>query len=34
RTLARRPDMLARAFAQGQLDKRDLAYLAELGWAP
>lgn len=34
RTLARRPDMLARAAAQGLLDKRDLAYLAELGWSP
>ena len=34
RTLARRPDMLARAFDLGLLDKKDLAYLAELGWAP
>jgi tRNA (guanine37-N1)-methyltransferase len=34
RTLARRPDLLARAFAQGLLDKKDLAYLAELGWGP
>ncbi|NNJ13710.1 hypothetical protein EKD04_025625, partial [Chloroflexales bacterium ZM16-3] len=34
RTLARRPDMLARAFAQGLLDKKDLVYLADLGWAP
>jgi tRNA (guanine37-N1)-methyltransferase len=34
RTLARRPDLLAGACAQGLLDKKDLAYLAELGWAP
>ncbi|MEI7772319.1 MAG: tRNA (guanosine(37)-N1)-methyltransferase TrmD, partial [Chloroflexales bacterium] len=34
RTLARRPDLLARAFAQGLLDKNDLACLAELGWSP
>jgi tRNA (guanine37-N1)-methyltransferase len=34
RTLARRPDMLARAHAQGLLDTKDLAYLAELGWRP
>jgi tRNA (guanine37-N1)-methyltransferase len=34
RTLARRPDMLARAAEQGLLDKKDLAYLAELGWVP
>ncbi|NTV63033.1 MAG: tRNA (guanosine(37)-N1)-methyltransferase TrmD [Oscillochloris sp.] len=34
RTLARRPDMLARAAAQGLLDKKDLTYLAELGWTP
>ena len=32
RTLARRPDMLARAYSAGQLSKADLAYLAELGW--
>jgi tRNA (guanine37-N1)-methyltransferase len=34
RTLARRPDLLARAYAQGLLDKKDLTYLAELGWQP
>jgi tRNA (guanine37-N1)-methyltransferase len=34
RTLARRPDLLARAQAAGQLTKADLAYLAELGWDP
>jgi tRNA (guanine37-N1)-methyltransferase len=34
RTLARRPDLLAGAYAQGLLDKKDLAYLAELGWLP
>jgi tRNA (guanine37-N1)-methyltransferase len=33
RTLARRPDMLARAYGAGQLSRADLAYLAELGWA-
>lgn len=32
RTLARRPDLLARAHAAGQLTKADLAFLAELGW--
>ncbi len=32
RTLARRPDLLIRAVAQGLLDTHDLAYLAELGW--
>lgn len=32
RTLARRPDLLERARAHGQLTKADLAYLAELGW--
>jgi tRNA (guanine37-N1)-methyltransferase len=34
RTLARRPDLLARAHADGRLSKHDLAYLAELGWSP
>jgi tRNA (guanine37-N1)-methyltransferase len=34
RTLARRPDMLARAHAQGLLDTHDLRYLADLGWWP
>ncbi len=34
RTLDRRPDLLAGAAAQGLLDKKDLAYLAELGWTP
>jgi tRNA (guanine37-N1)-methyltransferase len=32
RTLQRRPDLLRRAYADGKLDKADLAYLAELGW--
>jgi tRNA (guanine37-N1)-methyltransferase len=32
RTLARRPDLLARAKADGSLTRDDLAYLAELGW--
>ncbi|MEI6776990.1 MAG: tRNA (guanosine(37)-N1)-methyltransferase TrmD [Chloroflexales bacterium] len=34
RTLARRPDLLDGAAAQGLLDPKDLAYLAELGWVP
>jgi len=34
RTLARRPDMLARAHAAGALSRDDLRYLAELGWSP
>ncbi len=34
RTLARRPDLLARAHADGLLTRDDLRYLAELGWAP
>ncbi len=34
RTLARRPDLLDGAAAQGLLDPKDLAYLAELGWTP
>lgn len=34
RTLARRPDMLAQAYANGMLDRHDLAFLAELGWEP
>jgi tRNA (guanine37-N1)-methyltransferase len=34
RTLARRPDLLARAHAAGALTKADLSYLAELGWSP
>ncbi len=34
RTLARRPDMLARAQAAGLLTSTDLAYLADLGWTP
>lgn len=34
RTLARRPDLLARAAAAGVLTKTDLALLAELGWRP
>lgn len=34
RTLARRPDLLAGAYAAGQLTKDDLRELAELGWAP
>lgn len=34
RTLARRPDLLARAAAAGVLTKADLALLAELGWRP
>lgn len=34
RTLARRPDLLARAAAAGVLTKTDLALLAELGWCP
>jgi tRNA (guanine37-N1)-methyltransferase len=32
RTLQRRPDMLARAYAEGKLGKEDLAFLAQLGW--
>ena len=32
RTLARRPDLLARAYADGHLTRADLTYLAELGW--
>lgn len=32
RTLARRPDLLAGAYADGRLTAVDLAYLAELGW--
>ncbi|MCU0494522.1 MAG: tRNA (guanosine(37)-N1)-methyltransferase TrmD [Chloroflexaceae bacterium] len=32
RTLERRPDMLQRAVAAGALTKKDLAYLASLGW--
>jgi tRNA (guanine37-N1)-methyltransferase len=32
RTLARRPDLLARAYADGQLTRADLLFLAELGW--
>jgi tRNA (guanine37-N1)-methyltransferase len=34
RTLARRPDLLARAHADGRLTPADLAFLAELGWPP
>lgn len=34
RTLARRPDLLARAAVAGLLTKADLALLAELGWRP
>jgi tRNA (guanine37-N1)-methyltransferase len=34
RTLARRPDMLATAYAAGLLTPADLAYLADLGWTP
>lgn len=34
RTLARRPDLLARAHADKRLDRHDLAFLAELGWQP
>lgn len=34
RTLARRPDLLARAAVAGVLTKADLALLAELGWRP
>ena len=33
RTLVRRPDLLARAYADGHLTRADLTYLAELGWA-
>ncbi|MEI8167468.1 MAG: tRNA (guanosine(37)-N1)-methyltransferase TrmD [Chloroflexales bacterium] len=32
RTLARRPDLLARAHTEGQLTRDDLVYLADLGW--
>ena len=32
RTLARRPDLLARAHVDGQLTQADLLFLAELGW--
>lgn len=32
RTLERRPDLLARSAAQGQLTPADLAFLAALGW--
>lgn len=34
RTLLRRPDLLERARAAGRLTPDDLAWLAELGWAP
>ncbi len=34
RTLARRPDLLARARAEGLLSRDDLLYLADLGWEP
>jgi tRNA (guanine37-N1)-methyltransferase len=34
RTLARRPDLLARAYAAGLLTPADLAFLADLGWLP
>jgi tRNA (guanine37-N1)-methyltransferase len=34
RTLARRPDLLARAQGEGALSAADLAFLAELGWRP
>lgn len=34
RTLLRRPDLLERACAAGRLTPDDLAWLAELGWAP
>lgn len=34
RTLARRPDLLAQAYATGRLSAADLAVLAELGWRP
>jgi tRNA (guanine37-N1)-methyltransferase len=34
RTLARRPDLLARARADGKLTPADLAFLSELGWQP
>ncbi len=34
RTLARRPDLLARAYARGTLTRDDLRLLAELGWQP
>ncbi|NWF80774.1 MAG: tRNA (guanosine(37)-N1)-methyltransferase TrmD [Chloroflexi bacterium] len=34
RTLARRPDLLAQAYATGRLGAADLAVLAELGWQP
>ncbi|PDW04583.1 tRNA (guanosine(37)-N1)-methyltransferase TrmD [Candidatus Viridilinea mediisalina] len=34
RTLARRPDLLPRAYATGQLSRDDLNFLAELGWVP
>ncbi|NTU82096.1 MAG: tRNA (guanosine(37)-N1)-methyltransferase TrmD [Chloroflexales bacterium] len=34
RTLARRPDLLARAHADGHLTREDLVYLADLGWGP
>jgi tRNA (guanine37-N1)-methyltransferase len=34
RTLARRPDLLARAYADGLLSHADLVVLADLGWMP
>jgi tRNA (guanine37-N1)-methyltransferase len=34
RTLARRPDLLARAYADGLLSHADLVILADLGWMP
>jgi tRNA (guanine37-N1)-methyltransferase len=34
RTLARRPDMLERAYREGKLSKGDLAFLGEYGWVP
>lgn len=34
RTLTRRPDLLAQAYASGRLSAADLALLAELGWRP
>ena len=34
RTFARRPDLLPKAYAAGQLSSDDLRLLAELGWRP
>jgi tRNA (guanine37-N1)-methyltransferase len=34
RTLARRPDMLERAYREGKLNKGDLTFLRECGWVP